>query len=93
MKKDIPQKEKAQPQNAPARRKSQRKVREEEAQNNDLGVGESEGESEEKRSLKTKAQKLKFSRKPKSHTIGALTPLIRTCHVAMTHVVPPPHTK
>ena len=54
-----------------------------------MEVGESEGESEEKGSLKTKAQKLKFSGKPKSHTIGALTPLVRTRHMAMMCVAPP----
>jgi len=54
-----------------------------------LRVGESERESEMKGSLKTKAQKLKISEKPKSHTIGALTPLVRTRHVAMMCVAPP----
>ena len=54
-----------------------------------MEVGESEGESEKKGSLKIKAQKLKFSKKPKSHTIGALTPLVRTRHVAMMCVAPP----
>ena len=58
-----------------------------------LEVGESDGESEKKGSLKIKAQKLKFSRKPKSHTIGALTPLVRTHHVAMMCVAPPPIIK
>ena len=47
-----------------------------------MEVEESERESEKKRSLKTKAQKLKFSGKPKSHTIGALTTLVSTHHMA-----------
>ena len=44
------------------------------------------GKSEERRSLKTKAQKAEIQWKPKGHTIGALTPMIRTCHVATTRV-------
>ena len=40
----------------------------------------------EKGSLKTRHKKLKFSGKPKSHTNGALTPLIRTHHMATMHV-------
>ena len=58
-----------------------------------MEVGESDGESEKKGSLKIKAQKLKFSRKPKTYTIGALTPLVRTHHVAMMCVAPPPIIK
>ena len=54
-----------------------------------MEVGESEGENEKKESLKTKVQKLKFNGKPKSHTIGALTPLVRTRHVAMMCVAVP----
>ena len=79
----------AQPQNAEVRRKSQKQGGEEEAQSNDWEIGKSEGESEEKGSLKTKARKLKFSGKPKSHTVGALTPLVRTRHVAMMCVALP----
>ena len=40
-------------------------------------------------SLKTRHKKLKFSGKLKSHTNGALTPLIRTCHVATMCVALP----
>ena len=58
-----------------------------------MEVEESERESEKKRSLKTKAQKLKFSGKPKSHTIGALTTLVSTHHMAPMHVAPPPRIK
>ena len=58
-----------------------------------MRVKESERESEKKRSFKTKAQKLKSSRKFKSHTIGVLTPLIKTRHVAMMGVASPPCIK
>ena len=58
-----------------------------------MRVAESERESEKKRSFKTKAQKLKSSGKFKSHTIGALIPMIRTRHMAMIGVVPPPRIK
>ena len=58
-----------------------------------MRVGESEREIEKKRSFKTKAQKLKSSGKFKSHTIGALIPMIRTRHMAMIGVVPPPRIK
>ena len=43
----------------------------------------------EKGSLKTRHKKLTFSRKPKSHINEALTPLIRTRHVAKMRVAPP----
>ena len=43
---------------------SQRKFGEENAQSNDQEFGKSERENEEWRSLKTKAQKLKFNGKP-----------------------------
>ena len=58
-----------------------------------MEVRESKGESKEKGSLKTKAQKLKFNGKPKSYIIGALTPLVRACHVATMCVAPPPRIK
>ena len=44
---------------------------------------ESEEEREKKGSLKTRHKKMKISWKPKRHTRGALTPPVRTCHVAM----------
>ena len=44
---------------------------------------ESEEEREKKGSLKTRHKKMKISGKPKRHTGGALTPPVRTCHVAM----------
>ena len=43
----------------------------------------------EKGSLKTRLKKLKFSEKPKSHTTGALTLLIRTRHVATMRMALP----
>ena len=58
-----------------------------------MRVGESERESEKKRSFKTKAQKLKSNGKFKSYTIGALTPLIRIRHVATMGVAPPPRIR
>jgi len=54
-----------------------------------LKVGKSERERVRKGSLKTRQKKLKFSEKPKDHKIWALTPLVRTCHVATMRVVPP----
>ena len=63
---------KAQPQNAKVQRKSQEQSGEEETQSNDWEIRKSEGESEKKGSLKTTAQKLNFSGKPKSHIIKAL---------------------
>ena len=44
---------------------------------------------EKRGSLKTRHKKLKFSWKPKSHTNGTLTPLVKTRHVAMMCVALP----
>ena len=64
------------------REELQGEVGEENAQSNDW-----EFLDEEK--FKNQGLKLKFSGKPKGHTIGALIPLIRTCHVVTSCVAPP----
>ena len=54
-----------------------------------MKVGKSENERVKRGSLKTRHKKLKFSGKPKGHIIGALTPLVRTHHVATMRVASP----
>ena len=58
-----------------------------------MKVGKSEGERAKRGNLKTRHKKLKFSGKSIGHTIGVLTPLVRTCHMATMCVVPPLHIK
>ena len=84
---NIPQKE--QPRNAKSLKKIVRTDWRRRSTEQWLKVGKSENERVKRGSLKTRHKKLKFSGKPKGHTIGALTPLVRTHHVATMRVASP----
>ena len=84
---NIPQRE--QPQNAKSLKKIVRTDWRRRSIEQWLKVGKSERERVKRGSLKTRHKKLKFSGKPKGHIIGALTPLVKTRHVATMRVTPP----